>query len=116
MTTVCPGLMRTGSHVNARFKGKRQEEFAWFAVSDSLPVTSMAGRRAACRILEACRYGEPSLTLTPQAKANWARLRDRYVGNISGESLGHYVTYDPKALEARLKAAKNREEAITAKV
>jgi NAD(P)-dependent dehydrogenase (short-subunit alcohol dehydrogenase family) len=69
VTTVCPGLMRTGSHVNARFKGKRDEEFAWFAVTDSLPVTSMAGRRAARRILEACRYGEPTLTLTPQAKA-----------------------------------------------
>jgi NAD(P)-dependent dehydrogenase (short-subunit alcohol dehydrogenase family) len=69
VTTVCPGLMRTGSHVNARFKGKREEEFAWFAVGDSLPVTSMAGRRAARRILEACRYGEPTLTLTPQAKA-----------------------------------------------
>jgi NAD(P)-dependent dehydrogenase (short-subunit alcohol dehydrogenase family) len=69
VTTVCPGLMRTGSHVNARFKGKREEEFAWFAVGDSLPLTSMAGRRAARRILEACRYGEPTLTLTPQAKA-----------------------------------------------
>ncbi|HEY0510676.1 MAG TPA: SDR family oxidoreductase [Thermoanaerobaculia bacterium] len=69
VTTVTPGLMRTGSHVNARFKGKRNEEFSWFAISDSLPLTSMAGRRAARRILEACRYGEPSLTLTPQAKA-----------------------------------------------
>jgi NAD(P)-dependent dehydrogenase (short-subunit alcohol dehydrogenase family) len=69
VTTVCPGLMRTGSHVNARFKGKREEEFAWFAVGDSLPVTSMAGRRAARRIVEACRYGEPTLILTPQAKA-----------------------------------------------
>ncbi|MFL6237219.1 MAG: SDR family NAD(P)-dependent oxidoreductase [Thermoanaerobaculia bacterium] len=69
VTTVCPGLMRTGSHVNARFKGKREEEFAWFAVGDATPLTSMAGRRAARRILEACRYGEPTLTLTPQAKA-----------------------------------------------
>jgi len=69
VTTVCPGLMRTGSHVNAQFKGRRDEEFTWFAVTDSLPITSMAGRRAARRILEACRYGEPSLTLTPQAKA-----------------------------------------------
>jgi NAD(P)-dependent dehydrogenase (short-subunit alcohol dehydrogenase family) len=69
VTTVCPGLMRTGSHVNARFKGKREEEFAWFAMGDSLPVTSMAGRRAARRILKACRYGEPTVTLTVQAKA-----------------------------------------------
>src|SRR5215210_314161 len=68
VTTVCPGLMRTGSHVNALFKGKRRQEFAWFALSDSLPITSMSGRRAAHRIVEACRYGEPHLTLTPQAR------------------------------------------------
>ncbi|HEY0555338.1 MAG TPA: SDR family NAD(P)-dependent oxidoreductase [Thermoanaerobaculia bacterium] len=69
VTTVFPGLMRTGSHVNAQFKGKRGEEFTWFTVGDALPLASMAGRRAARRILEACRYGQPSLTLTPQAKA-----------------------------------------------
>ncbi len=68
VTTVYPGLMRTGSHVNALFKGKRRQEFAWFAVSDALPVTSMSGRRAAQRIVEACRYGEPHLILTPQAR------------------------------------------------
>lgn len=68
VTTVCPGLMRTGSHVNAQFKGKRDQELAWFAVSDSLPLTSMDARRAARRIVKACRYGEPHLTLTFQAK------------------------------------------------
>jgi NAD(P)-dependent dehydrogenase (short-subunit alcohol dehydrogenase family) len=69
VTTVCPGLMRTGSHVNAEFKGKREQEFSWFAVSDALPLTSMDARRAARRIVQACRYGEPHLTLTFQAKA-----------------------------------------------
>ncbi|HKV06650.1 MAG TPA: SDR family NAD(P)-dependent oxidoreductase, partial [Thermoanaerobaculia bacterium] len=68
VTTVCPGLMRTGSHVNAQFKGKRDQEFSWFAVSDALPLTSMDARRAARRIVQACRYGEPHLTLTLQAK------------------------------------------------
>jgi NAD(P)-dependent dehydrogenase (short-subunit alcohol dehydrogenase family) len=68
VTTVCPGLMRTGSHVNARFKGRRSEELAWFAVSDALPFSSMNGRRAARQILEACRHGEPHLILTPQAR------------------------------------------------
>ena len=81
VTTVCPGLMRTGSHVNARFKGRREEELAWFAVSDSLPLTSMAGRRAARRILEACRHGEPSLILTPQAKA--AALANALAPNLT---------------------------------
>jgi NAD(P)-dependent dehydrogenase (short-subunit alcohol dehydrogenase family) len=68
VTTVCPGLMRTGSHVNALFKGNRRKELAWFALSDSLPITSMNGRRAARRIVEACRHGEPHLTLTQQAR------------------------------------------------
>ena len=68
VTTVCPGLMRTGSHVNALFKGRRDEEFSWFALSDSLPLTSTSGRRAARRIVEACRYGQPHLTITAQAK------------------------------------------------
>lgn len=68
VTTVCPGLMRTGSHVNALFKGKRDEEFTWFALGDSTPLTSMAGKRAARSILEACRHGQPSLILSPQAK------------------------------------------------
>src|SRR3954470_24556165 len=85
VTTVCPGLMRTGSHVNARFKGKREEEFAWFAVGDSLPVTSMAGRRAARRILEACRYGEPALTLTMQAKA--AAIANTVAPNVVARGL-----------------------------
>ena len=36
VTTVCPGLMRTGSHVHALFKGKRREELAWFAFFEFL--------------------------------------------------------------------------------
>ncbi len=93
VTTVCPGLMRTGSHVNARFKGKRDEEFAWFAVSDSSPLTSMAGKRAARRILEACRYGEPTLTLTVQAKA--AAIANSVAPNVVARLLELAVRFLP---------------------
>lgn len=68
VTTVCPGLMRTGSHVNAQFKGNRDAEFSWFAVSDSNPLASIDGRRAARQILDACRKGEPHLIVTRQAR------------------------------------------------
>jgi hypothetical protein len=68
VTTICPGLMRTGSHVHALFKGRRRDELAWFAVSDSTPLTSISGRRAARRIVNACRYAEPHLIITPQAR------------------------------------------------
>ena len=68
VTTVAPGLMRTGSPVNAQFKGNHQAEYAWFKVSSSVPGITIAAERAARRILDACRYGDPSLTITPQAK------------------------------------------------
>jgi len=69
VTTVCPGLMRTGSHVRARFKGRQRDEFAWFAASSGFPLASMNARRAAAKIVAACRAGTPFLILTPQARA-----------------------------------------------
>jgi NAD(P)-dependent dehydrogenase (short-subunit alcohol dehydrogenase family) len=68
VTTVFPGLMRTGSPVNAMFKGRRPQEYAWFAISDSLPLASIAPERAARQIIRACRYGEAELIITVQAK------------------------------------------------
>jgi NAD(P)-dependent dehydrogenase (short-subunit alcohol dehydrogenase family) len=68
VTTVYPGLMRTGSPVNAMFKGKRPQEYAWFAISDSLPLASIDARRAARQIIEACRFGKAELVITVQAK------------------------------------------------
>ena len=69
VTTVAPGLMRTGSHVNAQFKGKHAEEFAWFATPNSMPLISINADRAAAKILDACRRGQPELTLTVAARA-----------------------------------------------
>jgi NAD(P)-dependent dehydrogenase (short-subunit alcohol dehydrogenase family) len=68
VTTVCPGLMRTGSHVNAKTKGDHDAEFAWFAVAASTPVISISAERAARKILAACRRGQPSLELTMAAR------------------------------------------------
>jgi NAD(P)-dependent dehydrogenase (short-subunit alcohol dehydrogenase family) len=68
VTTVCPGLMRTGSPVNAMFKGRRPQEYAWFAISDSLPIASIDARRAARQIIDACRHGDAELVITVQAK------------------------------------------------
>ena len=68
VTTVSPGLMRTGSHVNAFFKGRHEEEFAWFATSDAQPLLSASAERAAREIIEACRYGDPELVITLPAK------------------------------------------------
>jgi NAD(P)-dependent dehydrogenase (short-subunit alcohol dehydrogenase family) len=68
VTTVCPGLMRTGSPRNARFKGKHREEYAWFRLGDALPISSMQARRAARQIVDACREGRGHVVLSIQAK------------------------------------------------
>jgi NAD(P)-dependent dehydrogenase (short-subunit alcohol dehydrogenase family) len=68
VTTVAPGLMRTGSPVNAHFKGQHAAEYAWFKVASSIPGLTIAAESAARRIVEACRYGDPVLTITANAK------------------------------------------------
>lgn len=69
VTTVCPGLMRTGSPRNATFKGQHRAEYAWFSISDSLPVASMSAERAARQILAACKRGDAEVTLSVPAQA-----------------------------------------------
>ncbi len=68
VTTVAPGLMRTGSHVNALFKGQHEKEYAWFAASAAQPLLSTSAETAARRILRACRYGDPFLIITLPAR------------------------------------------------
>jgi hypothetical protein len=60
--------MRTGSHLNALFKGRHREEFAWFSILDSLPVLSMNADSAARSIVAACKRGDAELILTLPAK------------------------------------------------
>ena len=61
VTTVCPGLIRTGSPYNANFKGQHRAEFTWFTLSDSLPIISMSADRAARQIIAACRRGDAEI-------------------------------------------------------
>jgi NAD(P)-dependent dehydrogenase (short-subunit alcohol dehydrogenase family) len=68
VTTVLPWLMRTGSPFNAWFKGQHRAEFAWFAIFDSLPGLTVDGARAASRIIDACRHGDPELVTAVYAR------------------------------------------------
>ncbi|GAB3907663.1 SDR family oxidoreductase [Larkinella knui] len=68
VTTVCPGLMRTGSPRNAFFKGQNEKEYAWFKIGDSLPILSKSAVESARQILEACRYGRAELIISLPAK------------------------------------------------
>jgi short-subunit dehydrogenase len=68
VTTVVPGLMRTGSHLRAWFGGHPESEYTWFSLAASLPVVSMDAERAARRIVNAAAAGQPELILTPLAQ------------------------------------------------
>jgi short-subunit dehydrogenase len=58
VTTVIPGLMRTGSNIHAWFKGDRLKEFALFSLVGGAPITSMSADRAAKLILAAAARGQ----------------------------------------------------------
>lgn len=82
VTTVCPGLMRTGSPRNADFKGRHRAEYAWFSISDSLPLISMNAERAARQIVTACERGDAECILSlPAAVAT--RVHGLFPGLVS---------------------------------
>lgn len=68
VTTVAPGLMRTGSYLNAIIKGDHQKEFTLFSLIDSLPLSSMSVESAARDIVRALQRGSIEVTLSPQAQ------------------------------------------------
>ena len=67
VTTVCPGLMRTGSHLNAYFKGKAAREYSWFSIGAGFPGVSTSARSAARKIVRALIRGKREIAITPQA-------------------------------------------------
>jgi NAD(P)-dependent dehydrogenase (short-subunit alcohol dehydrogenase family) len=82
VTTVCPGLMRTGSPRNADFKGRHEQEYAWFAAADALPFLSISGDRMAGKIIDAARHGDAEL-IFPLAANVQAKLHGLFPGVTS---------------------------------
>jgi NAD(P)-dependent dehydrogenase (short-subunit alcohol dehydrogenase family) len=85
VTTVTPGLMRTGSQGNAKFKGDHRAEFTWFSLSTALPFASIKAERAAAQIISASRRGLPSLTIPFLARATI--LGNALFPNIAGSTM-----------------------------
>lgn len=68
VTTVYPTVMRTGSPIQAVFKGNHEKEFAWFAIGDVFPGISISAESAAEKIVEAARERRNDLTPSLPAK------------------------------------------------
>jgi short-subunit dehydrogenase len=69
VTTVVPGLMRTGSHLGADFRGRTSREYAWFATAAALPLLSIDAERAAEKVVRAAEQRRPEIVLGTAAKA-----------------------------------------------
>ena len=79
VTTICPGLMRTGSHRNAIFTGDAEREYRWFSLAANVPGASASASAAARKIADGIAAGAAEITITPQA---WLAAR---FGNLSPE-------------------------------
>ena len=107
VTTVCPGLMRTGSPRHAIVKGDARREYALFAIIDSLPVSSMNAERAARAILDACEHGDAELVLTATAKV-LVRLYG-LAPNLLDEAFGLVARALPKPGERPARAVEGKD-------
>jgi len=72
VTTIYPSLMRTGSPIQALFKGDHKKEFAWFQTADVFPFISMSAEKAAKLIVEAARERRYELMPFAPAKVRMA--------------------------------------------
>eukprot|EP00913_Durusdinium_trenchii_P005669 g5287.t1 len=92
VTTVVPGIMRIGSHLNACFAGQAEKEYRWFSLGASLPLMSVSGERAARIIVSATKrrkafqfIGLPAAVLArlhglfPGTTARVLRLTNRWL-------------------------------------
>jgi NAD(P)-dependent dehydrogenase (short-subunit alcohol dehydrogenase family) len=92
LTTVCPGLLQTGSARNATIKGRHETEYALFATLDNLPGLALKADEAARRMLDALERGDaeamiggPALglkfaqALAPQLTADLLALSTRFL-------------------------------------
>lgn len=95
VTTVCPGLIRTGSPRNASFKGRHRDEYTWFALGDSLPGISQSADACADAILDALIHGDAELVTSPVGK--FAALIHGLFPSLTTDTLGIVNGFLPQA-------------------
>lgn len=66
VTTVIPGLMRTGSFPNATVTGNKKEEYQWFRTGAVTPGLSHSVDAAARKIVRATAHGCAEITIGPE--------------------------------------------------
>ena len=67
VTTVCPGLMRTGSEDHVNIVGDAEFERRWFSFLATAPILTVSAKCAANKIFHAVARGRAEITISPQA-------------------------------------------------
>ncbi|HSY35359.1 MAG TPA: SDR family oxidoreductase [Acidobacteriaceae bacterium] len=67
VTTVCPGLMRTGGEDHVNIVGDVEFERRWFTFAAKTPGLAVSTKYAANRIFHAVACGRAEITISPQA-------------------------------------------------
>jgi NAD(P)-dependent dehydrogenase (short-subunit alcohol dehydrogenase family) len=67
VTNIVPGMMRTGSYLDAEFRGHARSESALFSLSATLPLISIDADRAARQAVSSIVSGSAERFITPQA-------------------------------------------------
>ncbi|MBO0810718.1 MAG: SDR family oxidoreductase [Microlunatus sp.] len=68
VSTITPGLMRTGGHWHADYSGQPEREYAWFTLVSALPVISTDAGRAAKIIVAGVLRGRSKIIFTLPAR------------------------------------------------
>lgn len=101
VTTVCPGLMRTGGEAHAHFTGQVKKEQRWFALAAKTPILAASATHAANRIFHAVAAGRAEITITPQAwlaarMAGLAPETTQYLTSLANHLLLPAPAFDPQ--------------------
>jgi short-subunit dehydrogenase len=81
VTTVVPGLMRTGSHAFAHYKGREGRERRWFSMAARAPLLTIGAPRAARRIVRAAMRRQAQAVIGMPAKV-LRMMNDLFPGAI----------------------------------
>ena len=111
VTTVVPGLMRTGSFLNADFKGDQESEYSWFSDSSSLPGLSISAEKAAREIVDGTAAGTAEVVLGAPAKLA-ANLSSTFPG-ITSDILGFINRALPESRDRSKKKGRDSRTPIS---
>jgi NAD(P)-dependent dehydrogenase (short-subunit alcohol dehydrogenase family) len=102
VTTVCPGLMRTGGEDHVNIVGDVEFERRWFTFAVKTPGLSVSTKYAANRIFHAVACGRAEITISPQAwlAARFAGAFPETLQYLNAQTNQHLLPKAPSELKS----------------